>query len=244
MRAWSRESDFFKQTYYNSLLSLQINNIGSETCKTSVYEISYDDSKLQIVSGNNTGNFSSIEAGKSRTIKLSVKYGTLNQEYIDVPISISITDSKYARTWNDTVTIRFYRGVVSLKVNARNFEYSGATLKGFLIYPDGRSKRFTVSAGSTGTVLVPWSSSDYVLAFSGATATSELAYSFAFAGQATVADLSGTWSISDINAYEKNDSYRTAYNISSLTSPVKAYLSDEDIDFYKVNVSNVSLVSN
>ena len=66
----------------------------------------------------------------------------------------------------------------------------------------------------------------------------------AFAGQATVADLSGTWSISDINAYEKNDSYRTAYNISSLTSPVKAYLSDEDIDFYKVNVSNVSLVSN
>lgn len=234
----------YGNSYKNYNLNLQINNIGSETCKTSVYEISCGDPKLTVVSGGLTGNFSSVEPGKSKIITLSVKYGTLTEEYIDVPISISITDSKYTRTWNDTVTIRFYKGVVSLKVNARNFEGSGATLKGFLIYPDGRSKRFTVSAGSTQTVLVPWSNSYYVLAFSGATTTSELAYSFAFVGKSTVADLSGTWSIDDINAYENNDSFTKAYTVYDLSTPVKAYLSDEDIDFYRVNINDVALTSN
>ncbi len=234
----------YGNSYKNYTLNLQINNVGSETCKTSQYEISCEDPYFTVVSGGLTGNFSSVEPGKSKTVTLSVNYGTLNTEYVDVPISISITDSKYLRTWNDTVTIRFYKGVVALKVNARNFEGSGATLKGFLIYPDGRSKRFTVSAGSTQTVLVPWSSSDYILSFSGATTSSELAYSFAFVGQATVADLTGTWSISDINAYEDNDSSTKAYKVTSLALPVKAYLSYEDIDFYKVNVSDVDLVTN
>ncbi len=234
----------YGNSYKSYNLNLQINNIGSEICKTSMYEISCDDPNFNIVSGGLTGNFTSVEPGKSKTVSLSVKYGNLTQEYIDVPISISITDSKYLRTWNDSVTIRFYKGVVSLKVNSRNFENTGATLKGFLIYPDGRSKRFTVSAGSTQTVLVPWSESDYVLVFSGATTTSELAYSFAFTGESSVADLSGTWSIDAINGYENNDSYASAYNVTSLSSPVKAYLNYEDIDFYKVNVSNVSLVSN
>ncbi len=234
----------YGNSYKSYNLNLQINNIGSEICKTLMYEISCDDPNFNIVSGGLTGNFTSVEPGKSKTVSLSVKYGNLTQEYIDVPISISITDSKYLRTWNDSVTIRFYKGVVSLKVNSRNFENTGATLKGFLIYPDGRSKRFTVSAGSTQTVLVPWSESDYVLVFSGATTTSELAYSFAFTGESSVADLSGTWSIDAINGYENNDSYASAYNVTSLSSPVKAYLNYEDIDFYKVNVSNVSLVSN
>ena len=43
-------------------------------------------------------------------------------EYVDVPIKIKITDSKYARTWNDSITLRFYKGLVSFKVNSRNFD--------------------------------------------------------------------------------------------------------------------------
>ena len=230
--------NYFKT--YN--LKLNINNIGSKICSTSVYSISYSDNNLNIISGNLTGNFSSIEAGKSKEVSLSIRYGKLNEEYTDVPIKISITDSVYNRTWEDSVSIRFYKGIVYLKVNSRNFdESSSATLNGFLIYPDGRSKRFTVASKSDSSVQVPWSNSDYHLAFSGATTENEMAYSFGFADKANLADLSGTWSIGEINAYESNDSISNAYRVTDLSNPIKAYLKYGDIDFYTINCKDIEL---
>ena len=232
----------FGNYYKTYTLSLNLNNIGSEICETSVYEVSYSDSNLQIIDGNLTGNFSSIEAGKAKTLSFSIRYGKLETEYIDVPISISITDSKYERTWIDSVTLRFYKGLVSLKINSRNFDASSnATLNGFAIYPDGRSNRFTVSAGNIATILLPWSVNNYTLVFSGATASNEMAYSFGFAKTTKLADLSGTWSISDINAYESNNSVNTAYTVSNLSEPIKAYLKNGDIDFYTVNCKNIEV---
>ena len=38
--------------------------------------------------------------------------------YVDVPINIEITDSKYERTWIDKVVIRFHKGFVSLFINS------------------------------------------------------------------------------------------------------------------------------
>ena len=223
-------------------LKLNINNIGDVICETSVYEITCDDARFDFVSGSLTGNFSSIEAGKSKSLDFKVRYGQVDEEYIDVPIKISITDSKYERTWVDTITLRFHRGVVALKVNSRNFDSnSKAQLKGFVIYPDGRSKRFTVSPSSVASVLIPWSKSNYILAFSGATVDNEMAYSFGFDKTVSLADLSGTWSISEINAYEKNDSVTTAVGITDLSKPVKAYLKSGDLDFYKINNSEIDI---
>ncbi|MBO4508780.1 MAG: hypothetical protein J5747_09105 [Spirochaetaceae bacterium] len=229
--------------YYKAYnLILNINNIGTETCSTSMYSISCTDSKLQFISGSLSGNFSSIEPGKSKGVSFKIRYAELNQEYIDVPISISITDSKYERTWNDSVTIRFHKGTVALKVNSRNFDSnSNAKLNGFVIYPDGRSKRFTVSAGSTSTVLIPWSGSDYHIAFSGATTSNEMGYSFGFSEKTSLADLTGTWTIQEINGYESNDSINSAYRVTDLSYPVKAYLKNEDIDFYTVNCSEIEV---
>ena len=138
------EQGFCFGNYYKTYkLTLNLNNIGSAMCETSVYTVSCNDSNLSFSGA--TGNFSSIEAGKSEKLTYSVRYGKIDTEYVDVPINISITDSKYFRTWEDSITVRFYKGVVNLKVNSRNFdENSSAKLNGFLIYPDGRSKRFTV----------------------------------------------------------------------------------------------------
>ena len=239
----SDEQGFLFGNYYKQYnLKLNINNVGSEICSTSVYEISCDDPQLQIISGETAGNFSSIEAGKSKEVALSITYGKLEEEYVDVPISISITDSQYERTWNDSVTLRFYKGTVTLKINSRNFDKnSSAKLNGFVIYPDSRSKRFTVSAGSTESVLIPWSKSDYHLAFSGATASNEMAYSFGFSSKTDLADLSGVWSISDINSYEKNDSIAQSYKVTDLTEPIKSYLKNGDIDFYTINNSDIEI---
>ena len=234
---------FLYGNYYSTYdLSLDINNIGTESCSTSVYSISTNDSGLEFISGNLNGNFSSIEPGKSKKVSLKIRYGKLEEEYVDVPISISVQDSKYSRTWNDCVTLRFYKGLVPLKINSRNFDSnSNAKLNGFVIYPDGRSARFTVSAGNTTTVQIPWSKSDYHLAFSGATATNEMAYSFGFDQKTTLADLNGTWSISEINSYEPNNKIELAKKITDLTSPVKSYLMDGDIDYYTINNSEIEI---
>ena len=232
----------FGNYYKTYTLTLNLNNIGSEMCETSMYTVSCSDNNLSFVSGSKSGNFSSIEAGSAKTLSFTVRYGELNSEYVDVPINVSITDSKYERTWEDSITLRFYKGFVRLKVNSRNFdENSSATLKGFLIYPDGRSKRFTVSAGSESTVLVPWSESNYMLAFSGATSSNEMAYSFGFADKTALADLSGTWSIDEIKSYEPNDSTTTSQTVTDLSQPIKSYLKPDDIDFYTINCSSIDV---
>ena len=226
-------------------LTLNLNNVGNATCETSSYNISCNDSSFEFVSGETRGNFSSIEPEKSRSLSFEVRYGKLDQEYADVPVNISITDSKTGLTWNDSVTLRFYRGPVALRVNARNIDTSSSSssytgqLKGFVIFPDGRSKRFTVDAGQTSTVLVPWSQSDYILAFTGATAESEMAYSFGFKNTCELADLSGIWSAEEINAYEDNNSIGRASRITDLSQPAKAYLKLNDVDFYSINCGQI-----
>ena len=223
--------------YYN--LELFFNNIGDVTCSTSVYNISSSDSKLEFVSGSLTGNFSSIAPGSSKQVNLKIRYGEITTEYVDVPINIEITDSKYERTWIDKVVIRFHKGFVSLFINSINFDgNSSDTLNGFFIYPDGRSKRFTVSPNSKTTVLLPWSQSNYLLVFSGAKENNEMGYSFCFDDINNLADLTGTWTISEINAFENNDSSINPYLINDSTQTIKAYLKTDDIDYYSINVQN------
>jgi len=114
-------------------------------------------------------------------------------------------------------------------------------LNGFFIYPDGRSKHFSVTTGSSTTVLIPWSSKDYILAFSGAVSSAqEIGYSFCLS-TSSLADLSGTWTAKDGKAYEPNNKIAEAYQITNLETPTKAFLGKDDIDFYKINISNCSI---
>lgn len=222
-------------------ISFNLTNIGYETCATSVYTISWEDTNLFSQNFEKQGNFTSIKSGASKTITGSFYYGYFDEEYKDVTISIEITDSKYEKTWYDYVTLRFYRGWIDYKVKARNFNASSsAKLNGFLVYPDGRSKRFTVSSGNVTTVSIPWSTRDYYLVFSGANDETEMCYSFVASEFGAPADLSGVWSIADINAYENNDSINDAVYISNNEISTKAYLKNGDIDYYKFNVSNLT----
>ena len=82
-------------------ISFKITNIGEETCATSVYSISWTDSNLSSTDLPQEGNFTSIGPGSAKVITGSFIYGYFNEEYKDVTITISITDSKYGKTWND-----------------------------------------------------------------------------------------------------------------------------------------------
>ncbi len=221
-------------------ISFYLTNIGQETCATSVYSISWNDTNLSSIELEKEGNFTSIAPGSAKVITGSFIYGYFDEEYKDVTITISITDSKYEKTWYDYVTLRFYRGWVNYRVNARNFnQSSNATLNGFLVYPDGRSKRFTVASEKTTTVSVPWSTKDYYFVLSGANNDTEMCYSFVASEYGSPSDLSGVWSISEINAYEPNDSMQNAITITDYKSSTKAYLKNGDIDYYTFNVSTL-----
>lgn len=221
-------------------ISFNITNIGEETCATSVYTISWNDINLSSSDLVREGNFTSIEPGSAKVITGSFIYGYFDEEYKDVTITISVTDSKYEKTWNDYITLRFYKGWVNFKVNTRNFNStSKATLNGFIVYPDGRSKRFTVSSGNTSTIDIPWSTKDYYIVFSGANNDTEMCYSFVATDFGEPADLSGVWPIAEINAYETNDSIQTATSITNYSTPVKAYLKNGDIDYFKINTMDL-----
>ena len=244
----SDEQGFCFGNYYKTYkLTLNLKNIGDTMCETSIYEVSCDDKKLEFVSGSKRANFSSIEKDCSKVITFKVRYAELTNEYVDVPIKISIQDSLYYRTWEDSITLRFYRSLIDLKVNSRNFnKYDSSsqkdnTLKGFLIYPDGRSRRFTVGAGYTSEVSIPWSESDYYLVFSGATADTEMGYSFGFPAKTELANLNGVWEIEEINSFEPNNDTSSAHHVYDLTKSVKSYLKSGDIDFYKINCKDVNV---
>lgn len=228
-------------------LVIEFKNVGDKICKTSFVEISWEDSNLTL-SGYSSANgietnFSSVEPGKIFELTLknaiySFEKFDKDLEYVDIPVTIKITDSQTMETWNDSIILRFYRGVVWLKLNSTSFiNSSKATLNGFFIYPDGRSKRFSFNVGETKSVSIPWSKKDYVLVFSGATTTSkEIGYSFGCCD--TLPQLPSTWTIKEINASEPNNTTKTAARITDLTTPTKGYLVIDDVDFYIINVSS------
>lgn len=222
-------------------ISINIKNIGEEICSTSVYSISWDDPNLRVRDLQTEGNFSSINPGDSKKIEGTFSYGYFDEEYKDVILKITITDSKHGQTWYDYVTLRFYRGWIDLKINALNFnQLSSAKLKGFIIYPDGRSQRFTISSRNTKVVQVPWSINDYYVVLSGANSDTEMGYSFVASEYGEPADLTATWSIDEINSCESNDKIMDAYFINDLKTPIKSYLHNGDIDYFRFNVSDLN----
>lgn len=234
----------------NYTLNLKITNVGEKDCDAFEYNVYCLENSGLTVTGSSQdkkngiqGIHQTLEPGKSMNLKLTVSYAfTAKKTYEEVPIYIDIYEPTTG-VWKDSVTLRFYNGYVPLTLKAvppTNGSY--VTLNGFLIYPDGRSKRFTVSARSsspsTVAVEIPWSTDEYLLAFSGAQADTEMMYSFGI-GSVEPGDFN-SFGVNELIAYEPNDSVGQAQKID-VTKPVNAYLKKNDIDFYRINVSGVSV---
>lgn len=234
-------------------LSLSFQNIGDVACATSEWTVSSGNSKLTL-SGTTEGNFTTIDPNDKKDIEFYVTCDSIIDEYIDIPLNITI-ESVSGGQWNDSVTLRFYRGRVKVNFNTKTFGNSTA-LNGFFIYPDGRSRRFSVNASTSINSdyrYIPWSDKPYILVFSGALeASNETCYSFSFDDN-ELSDLQGSgtngyWKVSDIKADEEaggnsnNDSVYNAVEISSASTVQKGYLGKGDVDFYKINVTNCNVV--
>ena len=233
------EDYMYGNNYAEYDITLKIENISTQICNMSFYSITCDDANFKLEGIEKEGNIRTLLAGDYKEFKGKVSYGKLESEYKDVVLKIKIEDGYGDDSWDDSVTLRFYRGRVPLVVNAKVVDGNdSAKLNGFVVYPDGRSKWFSVQSGQSDTVWMPYSENDYVLAFTGATVTSEMKYSFNYRSYAKLADLSGSVSRDEIKAYEPNDLFKDAYNLGSISETVKAALSYGDFDYYKVNNKN------
>lgn len=226
-------------------LNLSVTNVGDKDCEAFGYKVYCDNPALTISDTSKSkaeGIYRTLEPEKSMHLELKVSYtsSTKASAYEDIPLCIDITEPT-SGVWKDSVTLRFYSGYVPFVVKAAPATgVSSATLNGFIIYPDGRSKRFTVSSrGSTSktSLEIPWSDKDYLIAFSGASADSEMTYSFAL-GNVEPDNLTEI-GIADLQAYEPNDSVGQARTVD-VSKSVKAYLKKNDIDFYRINVSQIA----
>ena len=238
-----------KTTMYagkSETIRITMKNIGDRDCPSGSYSVSTSDNNATLVGtdGKTSATFGTKEMGSSITIDVELSYGKITRAYVDVPIDVVIMDYKNA-IWRDKVIVRVFRGDVTLTARLASLVDASKRLSGFIIYPDGNSKHFELTPNEN-TVSFPWSTEDYYIVFSGASAQSELYYSFSFDGNPE--SLAGADSPSTdeevdrwfkvMSAYESNDSISIA-PLVNISRPVTAYLSKGDVDFYRVNVSSL-----
>lgn len=194
------------------------------------------------------------------TVKIDVVVGaesTFTNPSEDVVIDINVKNPITERTWIDYVPLRVFKKTVNFAFNSKSaYENNDATLNGFLIFPDGNNKFFSAPVNTEKVVEVPLfnSSEDYILVFSGATTTgdlddtTELYYTVVVdsnvsnpvnvsSSELKAAAMSfGENSIDpETGRRVRNNREEDAYEIYN---DFQAYLSESDIDYYKIKINS------
>jgi hypothetical protein len=221
----SRDIDFTRlyADGTNYSFYIYIENTGTEDATACTYSLSLDDG-LTLVSGNTSGILGTVEPGSKKTkyLPLTVKCTSVQNEYDFKTIHIQITDAINDKTWNDSVSLRFNRERVTFNIAAQ----SG--VQGVILAPTGKAYQFS---GTDSSVVVPWSSKDYLVVFCGASANTETVYSLGI-------DTEPNYSFgdfTDIANYEPNDTEANAYVISR-QGHIMSYLHKGDFDYYRVRL--------
>jgi len=228
---------------------LTITNISENKCKSSVCTISTDDSNLNLSSETNLQGFtiSTLEGGATKTLNITVSYGTLTEPYINTGINIKLTNPSTGQEWVDYIPLRFFKGTLPITISAKNPENNkNAALNGFIIYPDGNNQFFAIPHNSSKPVFVPTFGKDksYKLVFSGATVTSKLDDSTEMYYTVEPASLNPRKVVTEGDAQElieymtfggNNHSETTSY---SVTQGFESYLSEGEIDYYTIKADS------
>jgi hypothetical protein len=175
--------------------------------------------------------FGTIEPGKTKTLDIKVRCSQIQNEYEYKKIGITITDPIIDKTWDDSVSLKFHKSPVNLNIRANS------AVSGVVIAPTGQA--YTFRNVTTATFSMPWSTQDYLVVFSGATADTEATYSL---GIGVMPDTNYS-DFSDTANYEPNDTENTAKKIS-MQDKIMSYLHKHDIDYYKVNLGAMAPVFN
>ncbi|MDR2785844.1 MAG: fibronectin type III domain-containing protein, partial [Treponema sp.] len=227
---------------------LEVENVGTEDCTAAIYEIKYDSAYLAIIDSSpnkRLGTLTPKQSGgstykKSIPLTITGKPLTGNLALKDVEIEVKINDTIVQKTWNDSVTIRYNRAKIPFRIGA------SSPVQGIIKVPGGTSYYFKTNSSSDGiytyTEYLPWSTEDYFVVFSGATAATEAVYALGINTPLPPAQDFNTFN--DLGIYEGsagNDDENHAVRIESSNS-IMAYLhggsQSADIDYYRINLGN------
>ena len=249
----------YANNYKTYPVNLTITNISEVKSETAIASISCSDPnvKLELVNSEyalDEITISSMKGGATKPIQLNVSYGELSSVYKDVSLDVRVENIMTGRVWVDYVPLRFFAGDMPISIAGKSTEgNTNAALNGFVIYPDGNSKFFTVSDNSNKTLYVPVFGKDhkYEMVFSGATVTGELSdstemyYTVVF-DSATPVEVDFKDTKDAFKFGEPNDSEIKAFDVSQYFSEnegvksFKAYLAEDDIDFYLFSTDSSS----
>ena len=245
-----------QKSYPVTLTITNISEIKSETAKASI-SCTNPNVNIELVNSDFTLDsitISSMKPGATKTIQLNVSYGTLQSGFEDVALDVRVENLRTKRVWVDYVPLRFFAGDMPISIAGKATERNPNTaLNGFVIYPDGNSKFFTVSENSSETLYVPVFGKDhkYEMVFSGATVTGQLSdstemyYTVVFDSK-TPAEVDLTKIDEAYNFGEPNESEKKAFDLSKYfaehegVKSFEAYLAEDEIDFYLFDTGSSS----
>jgi hypothetical protein len=162
----------YPNTRYDFTLSIK--NTGTEDCKAATFQLDFD-SELYVISEPASLILGTIEPGKEKEIPITVMCKPFSSDYEFRKIGVTITDTRNNTTWNDSVSIKFSNEKESYRIK---FNISAkSAVSGVIVTPSSGVYRFNKTTSTS--LSIPWSPQDYLVVFSGATADTETAYSFA-----------------------------------------------------------------
>jgi hypothetical protein len=201
--------------------TITIQNTGDADCLAATYTLDFDDD-LIVASQPSSPVLGTIEPGKSRIIELSLGCKLVQSEYAFKKIGVRVTDEINKKTWEDSVSLKFNKTPVNFNIKANS------KVSGVVITPNANAYSFS---GTSSSLTMPWSTRDYLVVFSGATADTEVIYSL---GINVMAD-DNFDSFADPGNYEGNNTEDAAMAIR-MSDKIMSYLHKNDIDYYKINL--------
>jgi len=209
--------------------TLEIANNGNEDCTAAVYSLDFDDDL--IVSGTVVASdrLGTIEPGRSKKMDIVLACKTIHAAWENKKIGIRITDTIANKTWEDSVSIRFNKAPVHFVIRSER------EINGIIISPNATATQFATFPDGSGygaIASLPWSNQDYLVVFSGATADTESVYSL---GVNTLPE-TNYQGFMELGRHEPNNTEGAATGIMT-QDRITAYLHKNDIDYYKINLS-------
>jgi hypothetical protein len=228
------ENDGIPYLYANGTrydFTMEITNIGTADCLAATYQLSFANG---LVTSASTGKerWGTIEPGASITISLSLTCDPIEEEYAYKKITIAITDEINQKTWEDSVSVKFYKVLTYFYLKTE--PSATVPVNGVVINPyDNKASRFQKIGENLSYVTMPWSSLGYLVVFSGATVETEAVYALGVNRYPSYSD-SDFSNFRELGRYERNDTEQTASEVTE--DSMMAYLHKNDIDYYHYHV--------
>jgi hypothetical protein len=217
---------------------LEITNTGTEDCTAATVFFELENG-LATADGATSlyAQLGTIEPGKKKNVSLNLSCSPINQEFELKNVLVEIKDNITNKTWNDSISFRFNKSPITFNIRSDN------AARGVIIAPDAKAYSF-ITDNYWGPydlpaddyyvdITLPWSTKDYLIVFSGATADTETVYAV---GVNCIPDTNFS-SLIDLGNYETNNNEESAALIST-ESKIMSYLHKNDIDYYRINVSS------